>query len=68
MEIDTGTVHLTSQRAVFVGHRQTRKWQWSELVGLQIFVNKRLAWMDLAVTSRQKTSGFIFDPAAAAPD
>lgn len=59
-EIDTGTVHLTSQRAVFVGNRQTREWQWSKLVGRQLFANKRFAWMDLAVSSRQKTSGFSF--------
>lgn len=65
-EIDTGTVHLTSQRAVFVGNRQTREWQWSKLVGRQLFANKRLAWMDLAVSSRQKTSGFSFAPGEAA--
>lgn len=61
-QVDTGVVHLTSARVLFVGAKFTREWLFDKLVGRQMYGNNHLGWVDLAVSNRQKTSGFTFPP------
>src|SRR5947207_4554976 len=59
--IDTGTFTLTTTRAVFVGPKQTREWDWSKLLGITHAADA--PWTAIAVSNRQKTSGVLYDAA-----
>ncbi len=61
--VDHGTFALTSHRAVFVGSAQTREWTWDKLIAVQH--SETQPWTDIAVSSRQKTSGILYDAAHA---
>src|SRR5262245_39077791 len=52
--VDSGTVTVTTARAVFVGAKQTREWAWAKLVAVQ---DDDPTWLGLAVSNRQKVSG-----------
>jgi hypothetical protein len=52
--IDTGTVTVTTARAVFVGSKQTREWAWAKVVAVQ---DDEPGWLGIAVSNRQKVSG-----------
>jgi hypothetical protein len=56
--IDTGTVSLTNQRAVFQGSDYTREWDFKKLVGIQHFSNQ--PWTAIQTSNREKTSGFSY--------
>lgn len=53
--IDSGDVHFTTHRVVFVGSKQTREWDFAKLLGTRE-ENDGLYLM-LSVSNRQKTSG-----------
>jgi hypothetical protein len=59
--IDTGTFTITTTRAVFVGPKQTREWDWSKLLGITHAADA--PWTAIAVSNRQKTSGVLYDKA-----
>jgi hypothetical protein len=59
-KIDTGSVTVTSARAVFVGDQQTREWSWAKLLG--VTHHDRPPWTAIAVSNRQKVSGVLYDP------
>jgi len=52
--IDSGSVTVTTTRAVFVGSTQTREWAWAKLVAIQ---DDDPSWIGIAVSNRQKVSG-----------
>ena len=54
--IDTGTLHITNQRAVFTGPKQNREWRWEKL--LNHFHDMKNGYSVIHVSSRQKGSGF----------
>ena len=51
--IDVGAATFTTQRAVFVGSKQSREWDFSKLLGW----NDEPGMVTLAVSNRQKVSG-----------
>jgi hypothetical protein len=55
--IDTGTVVVTTQRAVFLGGKQTREWAWSKLLGIDHEGASNVTL--LHVSNRQKASGVV---------
>lgn len=57
--IDTGSLTLTTQRAVFVGAAQTREWRWSNVVGIEHHADQ--PWTSIAVSNRQRTAGVAYD-------
>jgi hypothetical protein len=57
--IDDGQFTVTSQRAVFVGAKQTREWMWDKLISVMHHTD--VAWTAIAVSNRQKTSGVAYD-------
>ena len=57
--IDVGSFTITTQRAVFVGAKATREWQWSKLIAIQHSADK--PWTSIAVSNRQKTSGVMYE-------
>lgn len=59
--IDEGTFVVTSQRAVFLGSKQTREWLWSKLIGMTH--GSDMPWTTIAVSNRQKTSGVYYGAA-----
>ena len=61
--IDRGTFVISTQRAVFIGAKQTREWLWSKLIGFTHSADA--AWTAIAVSNRQKTSGVLYDDANA---
>jgi hypothetical protein len=60
--IDSGTVTVTTTRAVFVGSKQTREWAWSKLIAVQ---DDDPGWLGIAVENRQKVSGISYPNADA---
>jgi hypothetical protein len=52
--IDSGSVTVTTMRAVFVGSKQTREWTWAKLIAVQ---DDDPSWIGIAVSNRQKVSG-----------
>jgi len=52
--IDSGSITVTTSRAVFVGTTQTREWSWAKLVAIQ---DDDPSWVGIAVSNRQKVSG-----------
>jgi len=52
--IDSGSVTVTTTRAVFVGSKQTREWTWAKLIAIQ---DDDPSWIGIAVSNRQKVSG-----------
>ena len=54
--IDTGTLHITNQRAVFTGSMQNREWRWDKLHNH--FHDMDKFYSIIHVSSRQKGSGF----------
>jgi hypothetical protein len=61
--IDTGMFTVTSQRALFVGAKQSREWAWSKLVGFHDDDGEH--WTGIAVSNRQKVSGVSYGAAEA---
>jgi hypothetical protein len=57
--IDEGTFVVSSERAVFIGAKQTREWAWSKLLG--VIHSDDAPWTSIAVSNRQKTSGVLYD-------
>ena len=57
--IDQGSFTITTNRAAFVGSKQTREWQWSKLIG--VAHQSDSPWTAIAVSNRQKTSGVGYD-------
>ena len=62
--IDAGTVTITSRRVVFQGERQAREWVFSKVLGIQDDPTAPLSL--IAVSNRQKVSGFTYDEASSA--
>ena len=60
--IDTGTLVITTARAVFMGSKQSREWAWSKLIGFRED-DPAIAWTTIAVSNRQKVSGISYPPA-----
>ena len=60
--IDTGTLVITTSRAVFMGSKQSREWAWSKLIGFRED-DPSIAWTTIAVSNRQKVSGISYPPA-----
>jgi len=58
--IDSGSVSVTTTRAVFVGSKQTREWTWAKLIAVQ---DADPSWIGIAVSNRQKVSGVSFPTA-----
>jgi hypothetical protein len=58
--IDTGTLTITTKRAVFVGSKQSREWAWAKLTGLHD--EPGVAWTAIGVSNRQKVSGVAYPP------
>jgi hypothetical protein len=56
--IDTGTLTITTKRAVFLGSKQSREWQWTKLTG--IHDEPGVAWTSIGVSNRQKVSGIAY--------
>lgn len=52
--VDTGSVTVTTTRAVFVGSKETREWTWAKLIAIQ---DDDPSWIGIAVSNRQKVSG-----------
>jgi hypothetical protein len=61
--IDTGTAVVTDRRVAFAGAKQAREWLWSKCLGVQH--QPDAPWTAIAVSNRQKTSGLLYDDAAA---
>jgi hypothetical protein len=61
--IDTGTLTITTKRAVFLGSKQSREWQWAKLTG--IHDEPGVAWTSIGVSNRQKVSGIAYPTARA---
>jgi hypothetical protein len=59
MAIDEGRFHISDQRAVFMGAKQTREWAWAKLIGIAEDDHGLATF--LAVSNRQKTSGISYD-------
>lgn len=66
-QLDTGSATITNQRIVFAGSRQTREWKFENLAGRQLTGNRKMSWLELPVSNRQKMSALSFpkDQAAA---
>ena len=56
--IDSGSLTVTNQRAVFQGSKRTTEWLFSKLVGVTHAETK--PWTSLQVTNRQKVAGFTY--------
>jgi len=56
--IDTGALTITDRRAVFVGAKQSREWDWAKVVGFHDDEVHR--WTGIAVSNRQKISGVSY--------
>jgi hypothetical protein len=56
--IDTGTVVVTNQRVVFVGANRTTEWAFAKLISIQHYEHQ--PWTAIAVSNRQKMSGFAY--------
>jgi hypothetical protein len=56
--IDTGVFTITTKRAVFLGSKQSREWQWAKLTG--IHDEPGVAWTSIGVSNRQKVSGVAY--------
>jgi len=59
--IDQGTVLVSDRRAVFAGPKQSREWLYSKLLGFHH--DDSSPWTALAVSNRQKVSGFMYTEA-----
>ena len=57
--IDHGRATFTNQRVIFVGHKQTREWDFSKLLGWEAAAG---GYIFMAVTNRQKMSGLAGGP------
>jgi hypothetical protein len=62
--IDTGTLTITTRRAVFLGSKQSREWLWAKLTG--IHDEPGVAWTAIGVSNRQKVSGVAYPTQRAA--
>jgi Protein of unknown function (DUF2510) len=58
--IDLGTVVVTDQRVVFVGANRTTEWAFARLISIQHYEHR--PWTAIAVSNRQKASGFVYTP------
>jgi hypothetical protein len=61
--IDTGQFVITTNRAVFLGQKQTREWAWAKLIGITHAGDA--SWSAIAVSNRTKVSGVGYDTANA---
>ena len=57
--IDRGTLVVTTQRVVFVGAVRSTEWSFSKLISIQNYETR--PWTAIAVSNRQKVSGFVYD-------
>jgi Protein of unknown function (DUF2510) len=57
--IDRGTIVVTTQRVVFVGAIRSTEWAFAKLVSIQNYEQR--PWTAIAVSNRQKVSGFVYD-------
>lgn len=63
--IDSGRFVVTDQRAVFLGGKQTREFDWDKLLAYELMsLDKKSAMLMLPVSSRQKVSGIAADAAS----
>jgi hypothetical protein len=63
--IDSGRFVVTDQRAVFLGGKQTREFDWDKLLAYEfVHLDKKSAMLMLPVSSRQKVSGIAADTAS----
>ena len=63
--IDSGRFVVTDQRAVFLGGKQTREFDWDKLLAYEMVVlGKNNAMVLLPVSNRQKVSGIAADAAS----
>ncbi len=63
--IDSGRFIVTDQRAVFVGGKQSREFDWDKLLSYEIqSLNKKNSIIYLPVSNRQKVSGVAADTAS----
>lgn len=63
--IDIGRFIVTDQRAVFVGGKQSREFDWDKLLSYEIqSLNKKNSIIYLPVSNRQKVSGVAADTAS----
>ncbi|WP_419918315.1 hypothetical protein [Candidatus Poriferisocius sp.] len=58
---NNGTFVVTTQRAVYVGKKQTREFLWSKILSYQLYDWKKLILLLLPVSSRVKVSGIAMD-------
>jgi hypothetical protein len=57
--VDTGDVTFTNQRIIFSGQHQSREWEYSDILG---FSHSDLPpWTAIAVSGRDRVSGFRYD-------
>jgi hypothetical protein len=60
--IDSGRFVITDQRAVFLGGKQTREFDWDKLLAYELVaLDKKSAMLMLPVSNRQKVSGIAAD-------
>ena len=63
--IDEGKFVISDQRAVFVGNKQSREFEWDNLLSYDMqMIGKKNAILYLPVSNRQKVSGIASDLAA----
>jgi hypothetical protein len=63
--IDSGRFIVTDQRAVFVGGKQSREFDWDKLLSYEIqSLNRKNSIIYLPVSNRQKVSGVAADTAS----
>jgi hypothetical protein len=56
--IDQGTVLISDQRVVFAGTKASREWLYAKVIGFHH--DDHLPWTAIAVSNRQKVSGFRY--------
>lgn len=63
--VDSGRFVITDKRAVFLGGKQTREFEWDNLLAYELLaLDKRSAMLMLPVSNRQKVSGIAADAAS----
>jgi hypothetical protein len=63
--IDSGRFVISDKRAVFIGGKQTREFDWDKVLAYELrALNKKSAIVYLPVSNRQKVSGIAADTAA----
>lgn len=63
--VDTGRFIVTDKRAVFVGEKQSREFDWDKLLSYEIqSLNRNSSIIYLPVSNRQKVSGVAADTAS----